>query len=210
MREAIRNVNALLLEQMLPQGACVPAERFERLQEEYRKVIVKELVETCTLVVDMVRDYLLPTAKDSEAKVFYNKMAGDFSRYIAENPERLPRETSSSDSSGTANSREEKAKSETEEFYNSAYRLAQTTLPPTHATRLGLEMNMAVFYYEVKQDAEKAIQFAKDTCDDALAELDEEEDETDENDSTSSGSRTKSTLKMLKENVELWEKAQHE
>ena len=185
----------------------MPPERFERLQEEYRKIVVKELIETCAQVVDLVRDILLPTAKDSEAKVFFNKMAGDFSRYIAENPLHLNQDLGTTSKSSAA--ADAMAKAQTEEFYNNAYRLAQTTLAPTHATRLGLEMNMAVFYYEIKKDPLKAIQFAKDTYDDAIAELDEEEEE-DETASGSSGNPTLSTLKMLKENVELWEKAQED
>ena len=86
-------------------------------------------------------------------------------------------------------------------------------MSPTDPIRLGLELNLAVFYYEVMKDIEKALEFAKDAYDDAIAELDEEYhddlNDTDETDALDSNGNSKhgvrSTLKLLKEKLSAWE-----
>jgi len=45
--------------------------------------------------------------------------------------------------------------------YEEAEKLAKENMPPTQSTRLGLALNFSVFYYEIKNDPEKACQLAK-------------------------------------------------
>jgi len=45
--------------------------------------------------------------------------------------------------------------------YEEAEKLAKDNMPPTQSTRLGLALNFSVFYYEIKNDPEKACQLAK-------------------------------------------------
>eukprot|EP00511_Aplanochytrium_stocchinoi_P001555 CAMPEP_0204843462 /NCGR_PEP_ID=MMETSP1346-20131115/47992_1 /ASSEMBLY_ACC=CAM_ASM_000771 /TAXON_ID=215587 /ORGANISM="Aplanochytrium stocchinoi, Strain GSBS06" /LENGTH=335 /DNA_ID=CAMNT_0051982609 /DNA_START=433 /DNA_END=1440 /DNA_ORIENTATION=- len=175
LRTAVKNMDSLLHSPDFPKD-----ERAQNLMSSYRKQVVKELVESCLQIVCLVSEILLPTARDSEVKVSMSKMAGDYSWYIAQIP------TSSwigvdvreieNGATGAQTPEElvEYVIFKTEEFYTLAYTEAQTHLSPTHPIRLELELNLAVFYYEVKQDTNKAIDFAKDAYDDAIAELDEE------------------------------------
>ena len=45
-------------------------------------------------------------------------------------------------------------------------------MPPTHPIRLGLALNFSVFYYEIKNEPDKACELAKEAFDTAIAELD--------------------------------------
>ena len=47
------------------------------------------------------------------------------------------------------------------EAYENAEKVAKENMPPTQSTRLGLALNFSVFYYEIKNDPEKACQLAK-------------------------------------------------
>lgn len=48
-----------------------------------------------------------------------------------------------------------------EEAYKKAHELATESLASTHPIRLGLALNYSVFYYEIKNEAEKACNMAK-------------------------------------------------
>lgn len=50
---------------------------------------------------------------------------------------------------------------ESDEAYKEANQKSEEKLPPTHPIRLGLALNYSVFYYEIKQDSEKACVMAK-------------------------------------------------
>merc|ERR1712146_515864 len=55
-----------------------------KLIKEYRAKIEKELDDTCADILKVLDDSLLPSAESGESKVFYNKMKGDYHRYLAE------------------------------------------------------------------------------------------------------------------------------
>jgi len=50
-------------------------------------------------------------------------------------------------------------------------------LSSTHPLRLGLALNYSVFFYEIKQNANKACKMARDAFDDAIADLDDIDDD---------------------------------
>jgi 14-3-3 protein epsilon len=58
------------------------------------------------------------------------------------------------------------------EAYKNATEVAQTDLAPTHPIRLGLALNMSVFFYEILNSPDQACHLAKQAFDDAIAELD--------------------------------------
>ena len=74
--------------------------------------------------------------------------------------------------------------------------VAQTELTPTHPIRLGLALNFSVFYYEILNSPDRACHLAKQSFDDAIAELD----------SLSEESYRDSTLimQLLRDNLTLW------
>ena len=84
-------------------------------------------------------------------------MKGDYYRYLAE--------YSSGDKK---NQFAQKAL----QAYNDSATVAKETLTSTHPIKLGLSLNFSVFYYEIMQNPEKALQMAKQAFDDAIAELD--------------------------------------
>ena len=56
--------------------------------------------------------------------------------------------------------------------YKAASELAVSELEATHPVRLGLALNLSVFYYEIMDMPERASRLAKAAFDEAIAELD--------------------------------------
>jgi len=147
---------------------------------EYKKKVEKELTEICNDILDVLEKNLIQHASTSESKVFYYKMKGDYYRYLAESTTGEPR-TKAADQALVA------------------YKAASDTaleLLPTNPIRLGLALNFSVFYYEILNSPDNAIQLAKQAFDDAIEKL---ENLTDE-------SYKDSTLimQLLRDNITLW------
>ena len=104
-------------------------------------------------ILDLLSRFLLPTSPNTETRVYYRKMEGDYKRYLAEI------------SSGKDHS---KWSEESHEAYKSAADLALSCLKPIDPTRLGLFMNLSVFYYEVYNSPERACILGKAACDEAI------------------------------------------
>ena len=149
------------------------------LAKKYRETIEKELDEVCKEVLGLLDDILIKKATESEAKVFYLKMKGDYYRYLSEVKK---------------DEREEVAKNACD-AYQDAYDEA-SNLPVTHPIRLGLALNFSVFHYEIMGDPEKACQLAKKAFDDAIAELDTLKEDSYK-DSTL-------IMQLLRDNLTLW------
>lgn len=148
--------------------------------KEYRQKVEKELREICEDILKLLDKTLVPMAVDTESKVFYNKMKGDYQRYMAE---------FSTDKE--KNDAAEKALM----AYKNATDLAKD-LHATHAIRLGLALNFSVFYYEILNAPKQACRLAKEAFDDAIANLD----------SLNEDSYKDSTLimQLLRDNLTLW------
>jgi 14-3-3 protein epsilon len=151
--------------------------------QEYRKKIEDELTKMCNNVIASIENFLLKRAEESEAKVFYLKMVGDYNRYIAEY------------ASG-------ELKQQVAEKALKAYKSAQEAakgLSTINSIALGLALNFSVFYYEVMNDHDQACQIAKATLDNANKELPQNVDEDDEQ-----YRDAMSIINLLKENLEMW------
>ena len=146
----------------------------------YRARIGDELADNCQKIIDIVNDKALPKAGDAESKVFYLKMVGDYYRYTAEAAEgdRLASVT-------------EKAL----EFYDKAS-TAGEGLEPYNSTKLGLALNFSVFYYELKNDTNKACEIAEKALNEAKDKIDDMSND-DARDALS-------IIELLKENLDLW------
>jgi len=149
--------------------------------KEYRTKVENELGHICNDIISVLDQHLIPTASSGESKVFYNKMKGDYHRYLAE--------------FASGNARKEAAENSLI-AYKSASDIAVTELPPTHPIRLGLALNFSVFYYEILNSPDRACSLAKQAFDDAIAELD----------TLSEDSYKDSTLimQLLRDNLTLW------
>ena len=139
------------------------------------------MINSVSVTVAVLDKALLPSAESGESKVFYNKMKGDYHRYLAEFKTGAPRDA---------------AAKQAQEAYEKASEIMQTELPPTHPIRLGLALNYSVFQYEIANAPDKACQLAKQAFDDAIAELD----------TLSEESYKDSTLimQLLRDNLTLW------
>ena len=161
------------------------------LADEYLKKIKEELKEKCSEVLELIDEHLLKKLastkqadeKNSEPKVFYLKMKGDYYRYLVEI------EQQDSDERKELAAKSQKAYIEAKE---SAKRL-----PPTHPICLGLALNFSVFYYEIENDQPKACKLAKEAFDDAIADLDHVEEDSYK-DSTL-------IMQLLRDNLTLWQ-----
>jgi len=147
---------------------------------EYRKKVEKELTEICNDILQVLDKNLITNSKTDESKVFYYKMKGDYHRYLAESTTGEPR-TAAADQALAA--------------YKTASTIAEALLP-TNPICLGLALNFSVFYYEIMNSPDNAIQLAKKAFDDAIEKLE----------SLTDDSYKDSTLimQLLRDNITLW------
>ena len=97
--------------------------------KEVKNNIEKELNQICDEIQKIIDKYLVPNASDSENKVFFLKLKGDYYRYKCE----------------FANGKEfDDACSKAEKVYKEAYDIANKDIPITNSTRLGLAIRCGV------------------------------------------------------------------
>merc|ERR1712226_1203079 len=94
---------------------------------EFREKVEKELKDICGDVLHLLDDFLIAKSTQSESKVFYLKMKGDYYRYLAEVAQGEDRSNIMKSS---------------QEAYRSAFEIAENEMPPTHPIRLGLALNL--------------------------------------------------------------------
>lgn len=117
-----------------------------------------ELRANCEEVQITLDKHLVPNSKDFETKVFYLKLKGDFFRYRAE---------------FTTGKENEQVCLQCEKAYKDAYEIAEKNIPIFSSTRLGLALNLAIFYYEIKLLKEEACHIAKLNYEEAMKIIDE-------------------------------------
>ncbi|XP_062190204.1 14-3-3-like protein GF14-G isoform X2 [Phragmites australis] len=152
-----------------------------RITTEFRHKVEAELDRICNNVIETIDKHLLPFSSDAKSKVFYYQMKGDFYRYLAE-LKMGPEIFEVADQSLKA--------------YETASKIAEENFSPADHIRLGLALNISVFYYEIMDSPDRACQVAKQAFDEAVVEL-ESLNEDDYNDSTM-------ILQILRNNLALW------
>ena len=154
---------------------------------EVKDNIERELNLICDQIQNVIDKFLVPNATDSETKVFFLKLKGDYYRYKCE----------------FANGKDfDDACAKAEKVYKEAYEIATKDIPITNSTRLGLALNYSVFYYEIRGLREEACTIAKTAFDESMKVLDDLEK-----------SKAKDTLliiQLLKENLILWSNEMNE
>jgi len=149
--------------------------------DEYKTKIEKELNDICSEIITSLEKQLVPASSSAEGKVFFEKMKGDYYRYLAEFLTGEKRDEVVR-GAGTA--------------YKVAFDLATTDLATTHPIRLGLALNYSVFQYEILNSPEQACSLAKQAFDDAIADLD--------NVSEDSYKDATLIMQLLRDNLTLW------
>lgn len=150
---------------------------------DVRSRITKDLESTCNELITLINDTLIPAAQDAQARLFYEKMKGDYYRYLCE-------------ACGNPADTVEQAK----KSYESAVAIAKAELSPARPLYLGLMLNYTVFMYEMLDQRAEAIRIANATYEEATQQLN----------SNSEGSYADATeiLQLLKGNVALWDSKQ--
>ena len=152
------------------------------LLREYKKKIEAELDKICDEIIGFLDKKLIPPAKgNSQSEVFYQKMRGDYYRYIAEY---------------ASDNKHKQAAEKAFEAYNSAQQIATAHLETTNPIRLGLALNFSVFYYEVRNDPKQACQLAKQAFDDAITDIEKIEEENYKDSTT--------IMQLIRDNLTLW------
>eukprot|EP01088_Endostelium_zonatum_P009026 TRINITY_DN22211_c0_g1_i1.p1 TRINITY_DN22211_c0_g1~~TRINITY_DN22211_c0_g1_i1.p1 ORF type:complete len:261 (+),score=75.11 TRINITY_DN22211_c0_g1_i1:35-817(+) len=149
--------------------------------EEYKSKIEKELNDICSEIIQSLDQQLVPSSSSAEGKVFFEKMKGDYFRYLAE---------------FLTGDRRQEAVDGAGKAYKVAFDLAKTDLTTTHPIRLGLALNYSVFQYEILNSPEQACSLAKQAFDDAIADLD--------NVSEDSYKDATLIMQLLRDNLTLW------
>jgi 14-3-3 protein epsilon len=154
---------------------------------EVKNKVEDEMRKICDDIQSVLDKYLVPNAKDSETKVFYLKLKGDYYRYRAE---------------FSYGNECEQATNQAEMAYRDAYEIAEVDIPISNSTRLGLALNFSVFYYEIRNNKEEACSIAKNAFEEAIKILDDLE--------KSKAKDTILIIQLLKENLILWNNEMNE
>ena len=147
-----------------------------------------EVEDICNEALSLVKEVLLPAAKDKESKAFFLKMTADYNRYQLE-------VTPQDDSSRS------QLLSDSERAYERAFEISKQ-LPSTHPVRLGVALNYSVFQQEILNRPELACETAKGAFDNAIQELDTLSEDTYK-DSTL-------VMQLLRDNLTLWTEEERE
>ncbi len=148
-----------------------------------------ELQERCRHVLDLVENKILTrlSQDDQESIPFFQKMLGDYSRYMTE-------------VEGTGDERD-RLSAQALGYYKQAENAAQH-LAYTHPIRLGIMLNLSIYYYEIANLPSKACSIAKKAFDAAIEELDDLQ-ENSYKDSTM-------IMQLLRDNLTLWTSEQEQ
>ena len=155
---------------------------------EHRKVLIDELTLICQEVINFIDKSLLTLSNDSYSIVFFNKLKGDYYRYLAEYI--LPKESAEIQANRAKSSYETALVSIGDEFQMS---------DPLY---LGLILNYSIFQYEILGIKEEAIERSDSAFNEAVRYL-EDLEPNDYFEATK-------LLQLLRDNVNLWKEIKNE
>jgi len=177
LRQAVRTLSAYEMKEKKNEKSV-----YLKYIVEYKAKIENKLAQLCQKIISGIDTYLIPRAKEAEARVFYHKMKADYNRYVAENVEGDEKNLFAEKSLASYNQATEAAKE----------------LGVANPIRLGLALNFSVFYCEVLGKQEVACAIAKETLDLARKELvNVDEDDEEYKDPFS-------IINLLQENLNMW------
>ena len=150
----------------------------------YKSKLENKLYRDCEMIIELININILAKSPSDDIKAFFIKMIADYQRYVAEM---------------ATGDRLEEAKDQARKNYEDANAI---DLPACNPIKLGLALNLSVFYYEILQEYQKACQLADKALQEALERIDDlEEDEFRE---------AKAIIELLKENLGIWKEEQAE
>lgn len=160
--------------------------KYESVKEavgKYKRHIEEELKQVCKTAISAIDDSLMKRADTAESKVFFLKIKADYYRYVAE-------------VCGAGPEFEDNATKALETYLTAKKIASDQSLDAINPVRLGLALNLSVFFYEIKKNPKEACQIAKSAFDEATSGLQVlEEDQY--KDSTY-------IMQMIKDNLTSW------
>lgn len=155
--------------------------------EDIQKSLKAEITKACNNIIETLDLCLLPVASETQSIVFYNKIKGDYYRYLAE--------ITPNDDTNSSRARAS---------YEMAMKSVGDNIKMADPIYLGLILNFCVFQYEILGMKDEAIDRADVSFNEAIRYL-EELDEQEYAESTT-------ILQLLRDNIAIWreEKAEAE
>ena len=151
---------------------------------EKQQKLSKELEGYCNELIDLIESQLLPSAKDSKSKVFYEKLEADYYRYICESKEKEERKSLIQKSY---------------DHYRRALEISSGNLPSYSPESIRLILYYTVFLYDFMEEKENAIKLAQDTYNECSQSF-------TQNSSVQSIKEAETILSFRKENITKWTK----
>jgi 14-3-3 protein epsilon len=173
-RNGLRYINALLDRE----EAKASEFRLEQITI-LRSTILSELETYALELIHLIDEKLLPATVKPEVQVYYQKMKGDYWRYIAE---------------GKDGTEKEEAANQAKEAYEKALKIAQEHIPLATPIHLGVILNYSVYLCEITGEKQEAIEFAQKTFDEASIIVSKNEGASD----------VTNLLQLLRDNILLW------
>ena len=152
--------------------------------QEIKNHIEKEIKKIVDNIHNIIDKYLIPNCEDNESKIFYMRLKADHYRYLCEL------------------SKEKEFIEKAEKIYKEAYNIAIKELPHINNERIGLCLNLALFYYEIKGDKNEGYKIAKNCFEESMKYLED-----------SQKFKSKEALmliQLLKENLIFWSSEMNE
>ncbi|OHT15880.1 14-3-3 protein [Tritrichomonas foetus] len=146
----------------------------------YQKLIIDEIAKNCNHFLELIDTTLLPVVTDAQSIVFYNKLKGDYYRYLSELGYH-------EDDGNIGRARAS---------YEAAMKAASEDVKMADPIYLGLILNFCVFQYEILNMGDDAIDRADASFNEAVRYL-EELDEKEYVESTM-------LLQLLRDNIAIW------
>lgn len=149
--------------------------------KEFRGKIEDDLREVCSDIQELLDKQLVNT-DETEDRVFFFKMKGDYYRYRAEFAESSERDEAADNS---------------EKAYAEAMQVVG--LKPADPTRLGLILNYSVFLFEIRSSIEKACELARTGYEEVSKYVSDSQAESD-----SEYKDSALIMQLLQDNLTLW------
>jgi hypothetical protein len=154
----------------------------DAMPQAFRQLIENEIEPCCRDILELLENYLIVhPLNNNDSQIFYQKMAGDYFRYLAE-----------------IRPNDDAVKHKSAHYYGLAMATAEKVMSPTDPVRLGLALNYSVCLYEIISDRKGACDLARRAFDEAVAEL----NRVDQNDPLYRDSSL--ILNLLRDNMTLW------
>ena len=165
--------------------------------------------EACEIVLEIKTSKVM---EDIERKAEQNQEGSDYQQRISDNSKsaeqrKLELEMSMSEgivkprrwqSVHTLETFRERLRNDTIKCYSLATLKSEKNLTPAHPTRLGINLNFAVFYWDCMEDRDQAMKICNEAMEYGATNLEKLEDDSDLTDAST-------LLELIKENTDMWE-----